>query len=182
MAGAEAVRRTRRLRAALIAVVAAGAVAAAIVGLVAWFGGTPAQPVAVTDLSQNFKVCMLATGSGAAPAPSPAWTAIGAAVRQMKAVNAEQLTVPRGPARQQVPYLNSLISLRCRLIVVVGPELRDALTVVAKANPAQRFLSYGAGAPLPNIHQVPVGDTAAIAAAIVGAAKDAHAHLVVIHH
>jgi len=43
-------------------------------------------------------------------------------------------------------------------------------------------LSYGTGALLPNIHQVPDGDTAAIATAIIAAAKDAHARLVIIHH
>jgi basic membrane lipoprotein Med (substrate-binding protein (PBP1-ABC) superfamily) len=162
-------------------ITALGVAGAGAAALIIGFGGHP-QALTVTDISQNFKVCMLATGNSAAPVASPAWTAVSDAARQTKAINAEQLTAPAGPARQQIPYLNSLVSLRCRLIVVVGPGLRDALAAVAKANPAQRFLSYGTGALLPNIHQVPDGDTAAIATAIIAAAKDAHARLVIIHH
>lgn len=167
--------RSRRSRLALIT--AAGVAGAGAAALILGLSGHP-RPPAVIDISRNFKVCMLATVRGT-PAAGVAWNAIGDA-RRKAAVNAEQLTAPASPASQQIPYLNSLISLRCRLIVVAGPDLRKALASVATANPDQRFLSYGTGAPpLPNIRQIPDGDTAAITAAIIGAAKSTHGNLMI---
>jgi hypothetical protein len=150
----------------------AGTVAiVAVVGLVAGCGRRSSSSVAVTDLSRNFKVCMLATSRTAPSVSGPAWNAIRDASERTAAVNAEQLTAPAGPPSGQVPYFGSLVSLKCRLIVVAGPELRAALTTAAKGNPAQQFLSYGAGAAGPNIRQVPVGDTQAITADIIAATK-----------
>lgn len=171
--------RTRSFRWAMVA--ALGAAGAATAALVIGSGGHH-EPLAITDISQNFKVCVLAAGNPAAPAPSPAWAAVSAAARETKTINAEQFTAPTGPARQQIPYLNGLIALRCRLIVVAGPELRGALTRVAKADPAQQFLSYGTGALLPNVRRVPVGDAGAITTVIATDAKEAHIHPAVLHH
>src|SRR5258708_457787 len=101
--------RSRHSRSALITAVAlSGAGSAA---LIISFSGHR-QALTVTDISRNFKVCMLATAR-ATPVTGSAWTAIGDAARRRAAINAEQLTAPISPASQQIPYLNSLISLRC---------------------------------------------------------------------
>ena len=105
------------------------------------------QQQAIYSVSQNYRVCLASTA-----AATPAWPALQAA---HGAINAQQVTVPASAVGDQVPYLNGLLALKCRLIVVAGADLHDAATTVAKANPKQQFVTVGTPLNLPNVHDLP---------------------------
>jgi hypothetical protein len=88
-----------------------------------------ASPVAYTNISRNFKVCLLATTKEAATT-TPDWVAIQKTARH-KNINAQRIVAPNGPTKVLLPYLNSLIALQCGLIVTAEPNLTDALVTIA---------------------------------------------------
>lgn len=95
------------------------------------------QPVAYNNISRNFKTCLLTTNANTTLTAS-AWTAIQTAARN-RPINAQHLVAPAGAIDTLIPYLNSLISLHCQLIITAGPDLTTTLTTVAKTYPHQQF-------------------------------------------
>lgn len=158
----------RRPKVIVIIVVLLAAVTATLITLVEVHKPTPA--VTYTNLSRNFRVCLLTTTNGAAE-NAPVWTAIQTATTQAP-INAQHITAPTGTPDQLAPYLNSLIAMKCGLIVTAGNDLADTTTNTARSNPTQRFLTSTNSAGLPNVDTIPAAPEA-ITAEIVNAA---HGH------
>jgi hypothetical protein len=137
-------------------VIAAGVgaiVIAILVAILVWPSNPPSPPVAYTNISRNYKTCLLSTTQDAAES-APVWKAIQDATAHAP-VNAQQLTPPVGNTDQLTPYFNSLIALRCQLIVSVGDDLADALVITAASNPRLHFLNIGSPTHQANIHTIP---------------------------
>lgn len=116
---------------------------------------TPSTPEAITytDLSRNFRVCLLSTTRDAADV-NRLWPAVQAASRKV-AINAEHVTAPAGTNDELVPYLNSLIAIHCGLIITAGHDLTEPTIAVAKTHPQQHFLIPSPHDTLPNVDSVP---------------------------
>lgn len=154
--------------------VAAGAAAAIITAILLASGGqTVTQHVSYTNVSRNFKVCLLTTGSPD-PATTAAWQAIETA-RIRADVNAQHIVAPQGDGTDVEPYVNSLIALKCEIIVTDEPPLDSVVRIVAQANPTQRFIHIGAGLHLPNVTSVPADEATRITDIIVAAAQKQNA-------
>lgn len=143
-------------------------VAGAVVALVVWLMPDGSPPTVVyTNVSANFKVCLLSTTRDTADT-NRVWPAIQAATRRA-AINAQHVTAPAGPSDQVVPYLNSLIALHCGLIITAGPDLTPPAMDAAKTHPPQRFLVQPPHEPLANVDSIPDQPdalTALVAAAV----------------
>jgi basic membrane lipoprotein Med (substrate-binding protein (PBP1-ABC) superfamily) len=123
---------------------------------------TPTQPVAYTNISRNFKACLLTTTADTTEA-TPDWVEVQAAA-QNRPINAQHVVAPSGSTSELVPYLNSLLALHCQLIITAGPDLSAALGTVAKAHPQQQFANISQAATVSrNIHDLPNATPAAIA-------------------
>jgi len=146
------VRRNTKIT--ITVAVAAVLIAATTITLIALTPSpTPSTPVAYTNISRNFKTCLLSTADEADQA-QPVWHAIQTAATRA-AINAQHITAPTGPTATLVPYLNSLIALHCQLIVTTGNAVHDALITTATSNPRTQFLNIGPQATLPNVHDLP---------------------------
>ncbi len=134
-------------------------IVAVTIGLVLANQPAPGMPVVYTNISRNFKTCLLTTTAD----NSTVWTAIQAAARN-RPINAQHVVAPSGPAGELVPYLNSLLALHCQLIVTAGPDLAGPLATVAKTHPGQRFANISkTSTGLPNVHDLPDDTTTTIA-------------------
>lgn len=150
-------------------VVLAGAAAAAV-----WLlpeGSAPA--VAYTNVSTNYRVCLLST-TGDTDDTGRVWPAIQAASTRA-AINAQHITAPAGRDEQLVPYVNSLISLHCGLIITVGTDLTQPTVDVAKTHPQQRFLVQPPHEPMANVESLP-DQPEALTALVASAAPAVPAH------
>jgi basic membrane lipoprotein Med (substrate-binding protein (PBP1-ABC) superfamily) len=142
----------RRLWAALgtAAVIAAGVT----IGLVLSHQDNSPQPVAYTNISRNFKACLLTTTADQTQTMQ-VWHAVQAAARH-RPINAQHVLVTPGTTSAMVPYLNSLLSLHCGLIITAEPGITNALTTVAKDHPQQSFANLsGVTTNLANIQDLP---------------------------
>lgn len=132
--------------------VAAVLVAAVVTMLVLFVFADDPAPAAKADISSNFKVCVLDTGPGERDAKT-VWNGVQSATKKAP-INAQKLAVPAGSAVDPVPYLNSLVQLRCQFVITRGVELAEALTAVATNNPDTSFLHIGDPVDLPNVRTV----------------------------
>ncbi|HEV3358529.1 MAG TPA: hypothetical protein VG247_17165 [Pseudonocardiaceae bacterium] len=141
-----------RHRALAAGITAAVFVATTISVIVAWPNKPATQQVAYTNISRNYKTCLLTTTQNSFQA-APIWKAIRQATTHAP-INAQQLTPPTGTTAQLVPYFNSLIALHCQLIVTTGTDLTDALATTATNNPDSHFVNIGTAINQPNIHTI----------------------------
>ncbi|WP_236795282.1 hypothetical protein [Amycolatopsis sp. GM8] len=129
-------------------------VAGIALAIVMWvLPDSPPQAVVYTNVSANFKACLLSTTRDADDSEH-VWPAIQAAGTRA-AINAQHITAPAGTSDQLVPYLNSLISLHCGLIITAGTDLTQPALDVAKTHPQQRFLIQPPHDPLANVDSIP---------------------------
>lgn len=141
-------------RALTVGIAALAVAIAAVVTILVWPGSPTTTPrVAYTNISRNYKTCLLTTAQNAAQA-APVWKALQNATTRAP-INAQQLTATDGATDQLTPYFNTLIALHCQLIVTTGTDLTDALTTVASSNPRSHFLNIGTAINRPNIHTIP---------------------------
>lgn len=148
---------TLRKRWRLLTALVAGVVIAAVAAVLVFTGSPPPQHVAYTNISRNFKTCLLSTTDDPTDA-TRTWQAIQAATKHA-AINAQHITAPAGPTTQLLPYANSLVALHCQLIVTTGDTLHDTLITTAQHNPHLHFLNIGTTTSLPNVHTIPTTDT-----------------------
>jgi len=113
-------------------------------------------PLARTDISSKFKVCLLDVAQGGSDAKI-VWNAVRSAAEEAP-INAQHLTVPAGSNVDPAPYLNSLIELHCHLVIISGVELGEALKAAAANHPDARFLSIGVPVDLPNVRTIPISE------------------------
>jgi len=146
--------------------------AATVAAVLATTGSEPAA-VAYANVSRNFRVCMLATTKDTADADR-IWPAIQAATGRAP-INAERVTAPAGTDAQLTPYVNSLLSLHCGLIVGAGHDLSGPISSAAKSHASQRFLTLDKTEVATNIALVPAAP-ADLTAAVVAAANSAETH------
>lgn len=163
-------RRPQPLSAVLAAVVLVA------VGTTVWLvlaSGSTTAPVVVRNVSRNTRVCLI-TDNAASPAALSVWAGIEAAAERTP-INAQRLVVPPNAGTATIrPYVNSLVQRRCATIVAVGPRLDAAVSAAAHHDPAQRFLTTGSPAALPNIQRIPA-TSAAVENAVHRQAHRAHA-------
>ncbi|MCX4745895.1 hypothetical protein OG455_10220 [Kitasatospora sp. NBC_01287] len=133
-------RHSARGLTALAATIAATVTAAALL----WPGhhsAAPHQPrVIVADVSGRATACLASDSATAARTSEVAqvWTAMQTAGTQ-GTKNIQQLIEPAANATQAQPYLASLITQHCDLIITVGPAFGQAVPALAKADPTVRF-------------------------------------------
>lgn len=129
-------------------------IAAIIIGVVLTNQPTPTQPIAYTNISRNYKTCLLTT-TAYTTATAPDWTAIQTAARN-RPINAQHLVAPSETTNDLAPYLNSLLALHCQLIITAGPDLPATLAQIAKTHPQQQFANISQTTTgLPNVHDQP---------------------------
>lgn len=148
---------TRRLRLLLAIGASVVVVAGIVVGVV--LATRPGSPRAVpyTNISRNYKVCLLTDGSDAA---NTVWPAFQRAA-QGRPINAQHITVPAHSS--PTPFLNSLVDLHCGLIATSGSDLATSLDDAAQANPRQDYATIGPStATAPNIRHLSTTDAAEI--------------------
>ncbi|HEX5404805.1 MAG TPA: hypothetical protein VFX16_21160 [Pseudonocardiaceae bacterium] len=149
--GADINRKKRFLAALSAAIVVLGA--GLTIGITRLDGHHDTQHVAYTNISGNFKACLLTTTADTQQT-APTWSAIQSTARR-RAINAQHLVAPPGTASSLVPYLNSLLSLNCQLIITAGADLVPALTTVAPLHPHQSFANISPTATdQPNIQDL----------------------------
>jgi hypothetical protein len=155
--------RTAGITAAVLAI-------AAVVVIVSWPNSATTTPIAYTNISRNYKTCLITT-TGDATQAAPMWKAIQTATTRAP-INAQQLIPPTGTTAELLPYFNSLLALHCQLVVAAGPDLTDALTATATANPRVHFLDVGAtNVSKPNVHHIAQADPNAITSYVLGATR-----------
>jgi basic membrane lipoprotein Med (substrate-binding protein (PBP1-ABC) superfamily) len=146
-------------------------VAVAIAGVLLDLLASPSpHSITYTNISQNFRVCLLTT----TPDPhntADVWPAVQSATTEA-AINAQRISAPAGTPDQLAPYLNSLIAMKCGLIITTGSDLIEPTITVAKTHPHQHFLTTTAGTGLANVGTLP-DQPAALTTAVVDAA---HGH------
>ena len=148
--GADINRQRRLLTALGAAVVLAAGI---IIGATQLHGHQATQPVAYTNVSRNFKTCLLTTAANGEYA-TPIWAAIQS-VTQRKPINVQHIIAPPGTIANLATYLNSLLALHCQLVITAGPDLVPALSVTATAHPHQSFANISTtGTNEPNIHDL----------------------------
>jgi hypothetical protein len=136
------------------AVAAILVLSAIITGVILANQPAPTQPIAYTNISRNYKTCLLTTTANTT-ATAADWTAIQAAARN-RPINAQHIVAPSGSSSDLVPYLNSLLALHCQLIITAGPDLPATLAQVAKTHPQQQFVNISQTATgLPNVQDLP---------------------------
>jgi basic membrane lipoprotein Med (substrate-binding protein (PBP1-ABC) superfamily) len=150
-AGLAALRRHRATTAVAVGAFSAAAIAAAFLLASAGRSGQPARP-SYANISRNFHLCLFTTTRDSA-ARGAAWGAVQQA-KQKTAINAQQLTPPPGSASQLVPYLDSLVSLHCQLIITAGEDVQTATAEVATKDPQQPFVDIGGTGSLPNVTNI----------------------------
>lgn len=142
-------RSTRRL--IVISALSAGGVLALGVLLWIYTSGQPAKrfpAVIANDFSARPTACLAADSNTATKdqTTSKVWSAMqdeGKASNK----NVQQLIMPVGDAKQAQPYLASLISQRCDLIITVGSRFGQAIPTLAKLTPTTRFIAVEPGLP-----------------------------------
>jgi hypothetical protein len=142
-------------------------VAAVVVAVLLAEPAAPA-PVAYDNVSSNFNVCLATMANSATT--KVVRDSIGAAQRKTP-INAQTVTVPDGATAQLTPYVNSLVALRCGLVVAADERLRGAVTSSARLHPGQQFLYVGKAIELPNVHSTPTADPETLTGLVEQAAK-----------
>lgn len=144
-----------------------GVVAALVVAVVLVQPAAP-RPVVYDNISGNFKVCLIAMADTAST--NTVHDAVRAAQRQTP-INAQTITVPDDTAARLAPYTNSLVAMRCQLIIAADQRLRGTVASSARQHPGQQFLYVGSAIELPNVHSTPVTNPATITGLVVQAAR-----------
>ncbi|WP_406642517.1 hypothetical protein [Amycolatopsis sp. WGS_07] len=168
-------KKARRVFSALLkhwkitAPIGVATVGAAVTAIILTTSSEPAA-VAYANVSRNFRVCMLTTTKDTADA-SRVWPAIQAATAHAP-INAERVTAPAGTDTQLVPYVNSLIALRCGLIIGAGHDLTAPLTSAAKSHATQHFITLDKPDGPANVAAMPA-QPADLTAAVLAAANTA---------
>lgn len=145
-------------------------VAAVFVGISLSGSKSAAPPIVYTNVSRNFKTCLLTTTTDSA-STAAVWPAVQAAARN-KPINAQHVVAPGGPTTELVPYVNSLLALHCSLAITAGADLTDAVVTVAEAHPDERFVNVSSrGAELGNVQDVPDDGSSGIARLVVTACR-----------
>ncbi|HWD03249.1 MAG TPA: hypothetical protein VG674_12440 [Amycolatopsis sp.] len=125
-----------------------------IVGAIVLLTSGPApQAIAYANVSRNYRVCLLSTTNDTADT-NRIWPAIQAATTRAP-INAEHVTAPTGTPDQLTPYLNSLLSLHCGLIIGAGPDLAGPIATLAKTHPNQHFLAAERPPGSVNVNAIP---------------------------
>jgi basic membrane lipoprotein Med (substrate-binding protein (PBP1-ABC) superfamily) len=128
-------------------------VGAAITAVVLLTSGPAPQAIAYANVSRNYRVCLLSTTKDAAETDR-IWPAVQAATTRAP-INAEHVTAPAGTPDQLTPYLNSLLSLHCGLIIGAGPDLVAPISTAAKRHPNQHFITSEKPPGSANISSIP---------------------------
>jgi hypothetical protein len=126
-----------------------------VIVLLATSTSTPSQSVAYTNISQNFRTCLLTTTADTTTA-TPTWAAVQRAKTQVT-INAQRVTAPAGPTTQLVPYLNSLIAMKCGLIITAGTDLTDATAEARRAQPQQHLIAVNTPDQAASITDIVIG-------------------------
>ncbi|GHF41515.1 hypothetical protein GCM10010359_50210 [Streptomyces morookaense] len=168
-----ALARLRSHRRAWIAVLICAAV---IAGLVIWIAGSgdDTPRIKANNISRNFRACLLTDTSDAA-ATAPLWSGMQDAARTTP-VNAQRIVAPTTTTPDLVPYVNSLVSRKCGLIIAAGINLHDAVATAAQHNPHQQFLYTGNPTPIHAANVTPLlpPTREAVSSAVQSAAQKAH--------
>lgn len=162
----KAIREHRRTA---IGVASGILIAVAVTVFILLNSSKPSQAITYTNISRNFKACLLSTTHNASDA-GRAWQAMQAATTQ-EPINAQHITAPPGQTTDLVAYFNSLVALHCQLIVTVGDDLHDALTDTATRNPQIHFLNIGAPINLANVHTTQSVDQPEITSYLLATAR-----------
>jgi hypothetical protein len=144
-----ALRRNWKITAPAATIVAGAAAA----GVLLLAPGAEPQAVTYANVSRNYRVCMLSTTKDADDA-NRAWPAIQAATGRAP-INAQRVKAPAGTVDQLAPYLNSLLSLHCGLIIGAGPDLLAPIEAAAKSHPNQHFLASNPKNGTANVKAIP---------------------------
>jgi basic membrane lipoprotein Med (substrate-binding protein (PBP1-ABC) superfamily) len=120
--------------------IAAVIIAAAVTGILIGLRGNAPAPQAInyTNLSRNYRVCLLTTGHDTST-DAPLWQTIQNAAARSP-INAQHITAPDGTPDQLQPYVNGLVAMDCQLIIAPGAELAGPARNAAKAAPHTHFL------------------------------------------
>ncbi|WP_428315876.1 hypothetical protein [Kitasatospora sp. LaBMicrA B282] len=99
---------------------------------------SPPPKVVAADYSGRATACLASdtATAGASNEVQQVWSAMQHA---SAGKNVQQLIQPVSNADQALPYLGSLISQHCDLIVTIGPAFGQAVPTTAKAVPTARF-------------------------------------------
>jgi basic membrane lipoprotein Med (substrate-binding protein (PBP1-ABC) superfamily) len=123
----------------------------------------------------SFTGCLLTDSDGINAQPAAAaWAGLqeaAAATRMQAQYLAVPSTAPHGGAGA-VPYLASLVTQHCGLVVAAGPVQAAAVASIARRIPAVRFVVIGGGASAPNVTVVS-GSTAEVRSAVDSLAQAA---------
>ena len=145
---------------------ALGAVAGILIGVL----GNTSKAVAYTNISRNYRVCLLTTTNGSKD-DARVWQTIQNAAKNAP-INAQHITAPDGSAEQLQPYVNSLVAMKCQLIITPGEKLAGPATTAARSATQTRFLITAEHPDLPNESSIPT-DSQALAADITNSAHGA---------
>jgi basic membrane lipoprotein Med (substrate-binding protein (PBP1-ABC) superfamily) len=160
--------KTRNQRISLALAAPAIALVAVVVVVVLSSNDTPEpQRVVYSNVSQNFKVCLLSGDHDTAEAER-VWPAVQQATTHA-AINAQHVVATGQTADQLLPYLNSLIAMKCGLIITTGADLSAAAATAAQAHPQQHFITTTPTKRLPNLGALPAA-AAVVTTTVVNAA------------
>jgi basic membrane lipoprotein Med (substrate-binding protein (PBP1-ABC) superfamily) len=166
--------RSAGRRARLITVTGAAVVVAAAVALVAVIGSSAPPPRARQYLA--FTACLLTGSQGlSAAGAGPAWAGLQQASLATRA-KVQYLPVMTGTtAAAAAPYLASLTTRHCSVIVAVGAPQVAAVAAAARRYPSVRFAVVGGGAAGRNVTAI-TGGAAQVKSVIDGLVTTAVAH------
>jgi hypothetical protein len=161
--------RNRITRIAItIGVIVVAVVAVAVtVALSRSHRGTVSQAGSVGE----YRACLV-TATGDTATANSVWQAVLAANNGI-VVGTQRTLISATSPDAQVSGLYGVLGSTCGLVVTVGPGLHAAVTTVATAKPAQKFLSIGSTVALPNVQDLSATPlpTAEITAVIQQAAR-----------
>jgi basic membrane lipoprotein Med (substrate-binding protein (PBP1-ABC) superfamily) len=107
-------------------------------------GSPKTTRIAVANVSGRPTACLAADSATAGSGDEVAkiWAAMQSSGTGK---NIQQLIQPAKTATQAQPYLGSLITQHCDLIITVGPSFGQAVPAVLKAAPSTRFTAIDSG-------------------------------------
>jgi hypothetical protein len=108
--------------------------------------------VSQTGTAGEYRACLVTTAGDTGTADS-VWQAVQAADNGI-VVQTQRTLISATSPDAQVSGLYGVLGSTCGLVVTVGPGLHDAVTTVAEAKPAQKFLSIGSTVTLPNVQDL----------------------------
>lgn len=156
--------RTRRGQ--LATGIAALCVVGAVVGIVVTSGGGSTKTAAVSNVSRNYRVCLMNDASDTADASTAqaAWAGLQKAAASGH-VNAERLLLGGTTSEVAAPYLNGAVQQHCGLIVAVGGDMASAIDRSATSDTHQEFLLVGGSSTRANVRTIAAADPAKVTSA-----------------